>query len=345
LIPHSRPTITDADAEAVARVVRSGALAEGPEVAAFERAVAARLGVAAAAAVNSGSAALELALRAVGVGAGDDVLIPSYVCDALYHAVTRCATTPVLVDADPTTLSLSPIDAKRRLTPRTRAVVVPHAFGLAADLEPFLALGVPLIEDCAQAFGAITDGRPVGSRGDAAACSFYATKLLTTGEGGLVGGARSLVERVRDARDYDQHDDLAPRFNAKLTDFQAALGSSQLARFDAFLARRRAIAARYRARLGALGCRVPADVGARHVYHRFVIEIDRPVDRVIAALERAGVAARRPVFRPIHRALGADGYPEAERLWTRALSLPCYPSLTDDEVDTVSAALARALDA
>src|SRR5262249_26150114 len=156
----------ETDAEAVARVVRSGALAEGPEVAKFERAVAGRLGVADAAAVNSGSAALELALRAVGVGAGDDVLIPSYVCDALHHAVTRCAATPVRVDADPAPLSLPPIDAKRRITPRTRAVVVPPAFGLAADLEPFLALGIPVIEDCAQAFGALLEGRPVGSRGD-----------------------------------------------------------------------------------------------------------------------------------------------------------------------------------
>src|SRR5439155_431759 len=135
----------------------------------------------------------------------------------------------------------------------------------------------------------------------------------------------------------------APRFNYKLTDLQAALGRSQLARFDAFLARRRAIAARYRARLAGLPCRVPADAGGRHVYHRFVIEIERPVDGVIAALERRGVAARRPVFRPIHRALGLGDYPEAERLWTRTLSLPCYPTLSDDDVDAVATALAAAL--
>ena len=159
-----------------------------------------------------------------------------------------------------------------------------------------------------------------------------------------MGGPRALVEGVRAARDYDEHVDLAPRFNAKLTDLQAALGRSQLARFDGFLTRRRAIAARYRVRLAGLPCRLPADTGGRHVYHRFVIEIERPVDQVIAELERRGIAARRPVFRPIHRALGLGGYPEAERLWARALSLPCYPSLSDADVDTVAAALTAALE-
>lgn len=345
MIGHARPTVAEEDAAAVARVVRSGALAQGPETEAFEAAVAARLGVEAGAAVASGSAALELALRALGVGAGHEVLIPTWACDALHHAVTRCGAAPVLVDADPATLSLSAADARRRLTGRTRAVIVPHAFGLAAPLEPFLALGVPVIEDCAQALGAVRDGRPAGSRGAAAVCSFYATKLLTTGEGGLVGGPAALVARVRDARDYDERMDLAPRFNYKLTDIQAALGRSQLGRFDDFLARRRAIARRYRARLAGLPCRLPDEVGEAHVYHRFVVEVERPLDAVIAALERRGVSARRPVFRPIHRALGLDGYPEADRLWARTLSLPCYPSLTDVEVDRVATALGEVLTA
>src|SRR2546429_149704 len=163
MIPHSNPSISDDDAERVARVVRSGRLAQGPEVAAFERELAARLGVQDAAAVASGTAALELALGALGVGAGDEVLIPTYVCDALHHAVRRAGATPVLVDADPATHSLSAKDALARRTRRTRAVIVPHAFGLAADLEPFQALEVPVIEDCAQALGAeLAGGRAAG---------------------------------------------------------------------------------------------------------------------------------------------------------------------------------------
>jgi dTDP-4-amino-4,6-dideoxygalactose transaminase len=327
----------------VAAVVRRGWIAQGPEVAALEHELAARLGVEAVAAVSSGSAALEMALRALGVGAGDEVVIPTYVCDALHHAVRRAGATPVLADADAATLSLSADDVPARLTARTRCVIVPHAFGLATDPAPFLALGVPVIEDCAQALGARLGGRPVGSFGALSVCSFYATKLLTTGEGGAVAGPAALVERVRDARDYDEREDLAPRFNAKLSDLAAALGRSQLARFDTFLARRRLIAARYRERLRQAPCATPPDAGPQHVYHRFVVEVERPPDAVQAALAARGVAVRRPVFRPGHRALGLSGFPVADRLWQRALSIPCYPTLTDGEVDTVAAALREAL--
>src|SRR3989454_177594 len=344
MIPHSRPTVSAEDAESVARVVRSGHLAQGAEVEGFERELAARLDVTAVAVVSSGSAALELALRALDVGPDAEVVVPTYACDALHHAVTRCGATPVLADADPETLGPSPKDVTRRLTRRARAVVIVHPFGLALELDPFLALGVPVVEDCAQAIGARVAGHPVGSRGALAACSFYATKLLTTGEGGAVAGTAPRVARVRDARDYDEREDLVPRFNFKLTDVQAALGRSQLGRLDTFIARRRAIAARYRARLASLaGCRPPGDAGERHVFHRFVVTLERPVGPLLERLARGGIAVRRPVFRPIHRALGLGGYPQADRLGTHCLSLPCYPSLTDAEVDAVGAALARAL--
>lgn len=324
-------------------MIRRGWVAQGPEVAAFERELAERLGTDEVAAVASGSAALELALRALDVGPGHEVVIPSYVCDALHHAVRRVGATPVLADADPLTLSLSVKDTEAGLTTRTRAIIVPHAFGLAVDLAPFLALGVPVIEDCAQALGARHDRGPVGSAGALAVCSFYATKLLTTGEGGAVGGAERLVARVRDLRDYDEREDLTPRLNAKLTDLAAALGRSQLARFDAFVARRRAIAARYRAQLATAPCGLPPEAGPRHVFHRFVVEVERPPAEVQAALAARGVAARRPVFRPAHRALRLQGFPEADRLWRRALSLPCYPTLADAEVDTVATAVREAL--
>ncbi|OLB06571.1 MAG: hypothetical protein AUH14_05675, partial [Candidatus Rokubacteria bacterium 13_2_20CM_69_15_1] len=321
-------------------------LAQGAEVEAFERELATRLGVAAVAAVSSGSAALELALRALDVGPGDEVVVPTYACDALHHAVTRCGAAPVLADADPETFGPSAKDVAHRLTRRARAVVVVHPFGLALDLDAFLALGVPVVEDCAQAIGARVAGRAVGSRGALAIGSFYATKLITSGEGGAVAGPAERVARVRDARDYDEREELIPRFNFKLTDIQAALGRSQLGRLDTFVARRRAIATRYRARLGSVaGCHPPRDRGERHVFHRFVVTIERPLGPLIDDLRERGVMARRPVFRPIHRALGLAGYPEADRLWTQCLSLPCYPSLADAEVDAVGAALAEALQA
>jgi dTDP-4-amino-4,6-dideoxygalactose transaminase len=343
LIPHSRPTLGDDDARAVARVVRGGQIAQGPEVRAFEGELAAYLGVPAAAAVTSGTVALELALRALDVSAGDDVIVPTYTCDAVYHAVVRTGARAVLADVDPRTAALAIDDVRARVGPNTRAIVVVHAFGRAIDVTPFLALGIPVVEDCAQALGAVVNGGAAGAAGAAAICSFYATKLLTTGEGGAVAGGPGMVARVRDGRAYDERDDLMPRGNAKLTDVQAALGRSQLARLAAFIARRRAIAARYRAALAGARCTLPEDAGAAHVYHRFVVEVDRPVDTVIAALATRGVTARRPVFRPLHRAVGASGYPEAERLWQRSVSLPCYPSLTGDEVDAVVAAVGEVL--
>src|SRR5262249_52989422 len=233
-------------------------------------------------------------------------------------------------------------DALARRTRRTRAVIVPHAFGLTADLEPFQALEVPIIEDCAQALGAELDrGHPAGSGGALAVCSFYATKMIAAGEGGAVVGPAAVVARARDARDYDERATLAPRTNAKLTDMAAALARGQLARLDAFVARRRAIAACYRTVLAGVQARLPVDAGARHVYHRFVIGLDRDPVAVAQVLGERGVAARRPGCRPAHRARGLDGFPEADRLWAESLSIPCYPALTDDEVERV----ARALDA
>ncbi|MBI4589258.1 MAG: DegT/DnrJ/EryC1/StrS aminotransferase family protein [Candidatus Rokubacteria bacterium] len=346
MIAHSRPTLSEADVQRVAAVVRSGQIAQGPEVEAFERELAAFVGQRGAAAVSSGSAALHLALLALGAGPDTEVVIPTYVCDALYHAVSHCGATPVLADAEPATLSLDPDDVKRRLTARTAAVILPHAFGLAAGVEAFLAMGVPVIEDCAQAIGALDGARPVGRRGALAIFSFYATKMLTTGEGGMVvAGDPALLARVRDLREYDERTDLAPRFNYKLTDLQAALGRSQLARLPEFIARRRAVARAYRRALAGLPCRLPPDdAGGRHVYHRFVIGVECPLDPLIAQLEGLGVRCRRPVFRPLHRALGRAGYPRADTLWEQTLSLPCYPSLTDGEVRRVTEAVAETLE-
>ena len=345
MIPHSRPTLSEADAEAVARVVLSGQIAQGREVEAFEREVAAFVGQHDAVAVSSGTAALHLALLSLGVGPGAEVVIPTYVCDALHHAVTHAGATPVLADADPGTGSLDPDDVKRRLTARTKAIILPHAFGLAAGVEAFLAMGVPVIEDCAQTIGGQDGGRPVGTRGALAVFSFYATKMLTTGEGGMVAGSDpALLARIRDLREYDEREDLVPRFNYKLTDLGAALGRSQLARLPEFIARRGALAEAYRRGLGR-ACQLPPDAsGGRHVYHRFVIGVEPPLDPLIKSLESRGVQCRRPVWRPLHRALGREGFPRADALWESSLSIPCYPALTDADARRVSDALVDALE-
>src|SRR5512143_1781945 len=185
-IPHSRPTLDEEEARAAAAVVASGHVAEGPAVAAFEQELAALIGVPHAVAARSGTAALHLVLAAMGIGPGDEVIIPSFVCAALLHAIKYTGAVPVLADIDPATLNLDPRDVEQRLSPRTRAVILVHLFGLAADLPRFLGLGVPIIEDCAHCIGGIHGTRRLGAFGQAAVFSFYATKVIATGAGGMV---------------------------------------------------------------------------------------------------------------------------------------------------------------
>ncbi len=337
LVPHSRPWITTADVHAVARVVRSGALAQGAEVARFEAEMGALLGLPPGVAVSSGTAALHLALLGLGIGPGDEVMLPSYVCVAPLHAIEYVGASPRLADVDPTTYNLDPGDVRRRLTRRTRALIVPHQFGLPADLDPLLALGIPVIEDCAQALGARYRGRAVGSFGTVSILSFYATKLLATGEGGmLLSRDRRLMARLRDWRDYDERRRHVVRYNYKLTDFQAALGRSQLRRLPAMLARRAAIAGRYRRHWARLPVHLPsADASGSHIYHRFVVAVPTSASVASRRLRALGVTARPPVFQPIHVTLGLDGYPGSAQAFRHGLSVPLYPALTTREEATV----------
>lgn len=340
-IPHSRPSLGEAEAKAVAEVVRGGWIAQGRQVAAFEQAMAKVTGQAQGVAVSSGTAALYLALMALGTGADDEVVIPSYVCTALWHAVRLTGAKPVLVDIEPATYQPSPQAVARALTRRTKAMIVPHMFGLPADIETLKSHGIPVIEDCAQTLGVTVRGTPVGGAGKLAVCSFYATKLLTAGEGGMVLGCEeSLVGRVRALRHYDEQGALDPAFNYKMTDIQAALGLCQVARLESFLARRRTIAARYQEAVQQAGLTPPwGPAGLEHGYFRYVVRLLNPVDSALDRARTLGIGCRRPVYRPIHRYLGLPGFRETDAAWERALSIPLYPVLTDHEVDRVIGAL------
>jgi len=341
MIPHSRPWITAADVRAVARVLRTGALAQGAEVASFEAEVGEWLGLPAGVAVNSGTAALHLALLGLNIGPGDEVILPSYVCVAPLHAVEYVGATARLADVDPATYNLDPADVRRRLTRRTRAIIVPHLFGLPSDLESLLALGIPVIEDCAQAIGARYRGRPVGTFGAVSVLSFYATKLLTTGEGGmLLSRDRALLSRARDRRDYDERPVHAIRYNYKLTDFQAALGRSQLHRLPTMLSKRVAIATRYRRHWANLPITLPpSSRAASHVYHRFVVGMPSAAAAIARRLAGLGVTARAPVYRPIHLTRGLEGFPGATHAYRHALSVPLCHALTSREEVLVIRAL------
>lgn len=340
-IPHSRPSLGEAEAKAVAEVVRGGWIAQGRQVAAFEQAMAKVTGQAQGVAVSSGTAALYLALMALGIGADDEVVIPSYVCTALWHAVRLTGAKPVLVDTEPATYQPSPQAVARALTRRTKAMIVPHMFGLPADVLTMKSHGIPLIEDCAQTLGVTVRGTPIGGTGELAVCSFYATKLLTAGEGGMIlGRDESLMSRVRALRQYDQQDALDQAFNYKMTDIQAALGLCQVARLESFRARRRTIAARYHEAVRQVGLTPPTvPPGLEHGYFRYVVRLPKPVDPALDRARDLGIGCGRPVDPPIHRYLGLSGFPETDTAWERALSIPLYPALTDDEVDRVVSSL------
>lgn len=340
LVPHSRPTLDEDHVQAVARVVRSGHLAQGEVTRRFEQELARLVGVRDGVATSSGTAALHLALLALGVGPGDEVVLPSYTCVALLHAVRHVGATPRLVDLEPHGYNLSVAEVRRHLTRRTRAILVPHMFGTPADVAELSGLGVPVVEDIAQSLGAKVDGRPVGSFGTVAVCSFYATKVITTGEGGmLLSDSEVVLRRARDLRDYDGRRHLRPRFNYKMTDLQAALGLCQLRRLPEFLHRRRQLAARYTAHLRSLGLQPPpVPPRAAPIYYRYVFPVPDAATAA-ASMRRAGVECKPPVFLPLHRYLGQTGFPRTERAHRTALSVPLYPSLTEEEVTQVLEAL------
>ncbi|HID95245.1 MAG TPA: DegT/DnrJ/EryC1/StrS family aminotransferase [Candidatus Latescibacteria bacterium] len=338
MIPHSRPTLSEAEICAVSQVIRSGHIAQGEVVAEFERKVARYIGLRHAVATSSGTSALFLTLMALGVGAGDEVVMPSYVCSAPFHAAVRTGATPLLADVDPDTFNLNPDDIEKKVTPRTKVVILPHMFGLPGPLDEILRLGIPVVEDCAMSIGARYKGGWTGSFGRVAVFSFYATKMMTTGEGGMVAtNCAEIADIVRDLRDYDRKPNLKLRLNFKMTDIGAAMGIVQLERLGSFISRRRQIAKAYSDGLKTTGLKLPETPPDRdHIFFRYVVG-SRNSERMITTLQGAGIMAQRPVFRPLHHYLNMPSteFPGTEEVFERTVSLPIYPLLTDEEVEQI----------
>ena len=348
MINHSRPSLEKEDIQAVTEVLRSGQVVEGPYVERFENGMAALLGLRGGVALSSGTAALELALRALEVGPGDEVILPSYVCAAPWLATVRVGAKPLLVDIELESYAIDPHEVQKVISSRTKAIIVPHLFGLPADISELQASGIPMIEDCAQTLGATVTGHQVGTAGKIAVCSFYATKLLCTGEGGmLLSNDETVLERARSLREYDEEPCLNPAsFNHKLTDLQASLGLSQLERFQSFLNRRATIAAYYDKILGERDLVRPiVPEGRTHIFYRYVIRVPQlrhkkgAMKDLLVRLEHRGIQCRQPVFRALHRYLELEGFPVTEEASETAISIPLYPSLTDEEVERIAHAV------
>lgn len=338
-IPPFRPDLGVEEEAAVLDAFRRGQLAIGPDIERFEQELASYIGVSGSAAVSSGFASLHLALLALGVVEGDEVIVPCVsTCAAVRDAVHAARAVPVFADTNRDDFNLDPDDVRARITSHTCAIIAPHHIGIVSRIDELNALGVPVIEDCAQAIGAERDGRRAGSLTRISVFSFYTTKLLTTIDGGAVASDdAALVEKVRDLRHYAGKWDSSPRFNYKLQNIGAALGRVQLRRLDAAIARRRAIAETYLAALPDPSISLTRD--PQSVVYRFAFRVD-PTKRetIRAALEREGVPCRSEVeFLTPNR----NGFPAADQLSNEVLTLPTYPAMTDEEVGHAASALAR----
>jgi perosamine synthetase len=367
-IPLARPVIGEREEQAVLEVLRSGHLSLGPRVPAFEAAFAERVGAPHACAVSSGTTGLHLALRAVGVEAGDEVVTTPFSFVATANAVVYEAARPVFADIDAVTLNLDPAAAAAAITDRTRALLPVHIFGYPADMPAFERHGLPIVEDAAEAVGArYADGGAVGGRAHPSIFAFYANKQMTTGEGGMItlGSAEHKV-RIDSERNQGRapdmgwldHDRLG--FNYRLSDIACALGLAQLERLDEMLADRARVAAAYRAALADLAAQrgltlpCPDADGAVRGWFVFVVQLPEDVDRdaTIVALREHGVQSK-PYLPAIHlmsyyrERFGhrRGEFPVCERVADASIALPFFPQLTESQVERVAAALAQVIGA
>jgi perosamine synthetase len=344
MIPHSRPTLDQNDYKSVLQVLESGHLVQGEQVAGFEKDLSSCIGVKNGVAVSSGTAALHLALISLGVGKGDEVIIPGFICTAPLNAIHYVGATPVIAEVDRFTFNIDVKKVKKQITKKTKAIILPHMFGLPADIHEIASFGIQIIEDCAHSIGSRYKDTYTGTFGALSIFSFYSTKVIATGEGGMIlSNNERLIETIRDLRDYDGKDSYTMRYNYKMTDIQAALGISQLKKLPLFIAKRITIADSFNRIFKAFELHIPTVSEDRnHIYYRYVVLV-KNAQLFIESMIMKEVACMRPVYKPLHRYLGLPGYSATDWIWERAVSIPIYPSLKDQEVDEIIKSVRSAL--
>ncbi|HRN28933.1 MAG TPA: DegT/DnrJ/EryC1/StrS family aminotransferase [Terrimesophilobacter sp.] len=350
MIPAARPEIGEEERAAVDRVLRSGMLAQGPEVAAFEQEFAALVNGFSCIAVNSGTSALHLAFVAAGIGPGDEVIVPSFSFAATANSVALAGATPVFVDIEPDFFAIDPAAVEAAITTHTRGIMPVHLYGHPADLVALSEIAAKhdllLFEDAAQAHAASVNGVPVGAWGVASSFSFYPTKNMTSGEGGMITTSSPEVERLarmlRNQGMERRYENEVIGFNTRMTDIHAAIGRVQLTKLAGWTVKRQQNAAFLDENLRGV-VTPPTAPGAVHVYHQYTIKVvDHDRDAFAEELAKRGVGSGVYYPTPIHRlpSFGLDlDLPVTELATTQVLSLPIYPSLSDEELEAIVGAV------
>jgi dTDP-4-amino-4,6-dideoxygalactose transaminase len=346
-IPAAKPIIGDEERAAVDAVLRSGMLAQGSEVAEFEKEFSAELlDGRPVVAVNSGTAGLHLGLLAAGVGPGDEVIVPSFTFAATANSVALTGATPVFADIELDHYGLDPADVARKVTERTKGIMPVHLYGHPANMTALAAVadehGLALYEDAAQAHGASLDGRKVGTYGAFAMFSLYPTKNMTSGEGGMISTGDTDRERtlrlLRNQGMLKQYENEIVGFNARMTNLHAAIGRVQLTKLAGWTATRQANARHFDKHLSGVGVPAVAE-GAVHVYHQYTITVPEDRDGFVAALKeehQIGSGVYYPI--PNHRLESfrrTEDLPNTEQAGKTVVSLPVHPSLDDEDRDRI----------
>lgn len=355
IIPVAKPEIGKAERKAVNRVMRSGLLAQGPEVSNFEKEFSKFVEERECVAVNSGTSALHVALLSLGIGKGDEVIVPSFTFAATANSVALTGATPIFVDIDPVTFCIDPMEIEKAITPKTKAIQVVHLYGLAANMPSIMKIAkkykLLVIEDAAQAHLASIDGKPVGTFGDAAAFSFYPTKNMTSGEGGMI--VFNDTSAARTARLYrnqgmeKRYENELVGFNLRMTDIHAAIGRVQLSKLKDKTQRRQENASYLSENISKTVAVPFAPKGYSHVFHQYTIKVQGDRNSFASELTKLGIGSGVYYPIPVHE-LTAFGkkknLPNTSLICKQVLSLPVHPALSKRDLKAIAAAVNKVSD-
>jgi len=329
LIAHSQPFLNKKEINLITKVIKSKYIASGKYVAHFEKQLAFLLKVKYACAVSSGTSALHLALLSLKIKAGDEVIIPAYTCIALLNTVLYCNAKPVIADIGED-FNLSAEDLQNKISKKTKAIIFVHSFGQVGNLEKILKFKIPVIEDITHCIGAKYKNKLAGSLSQVSICSFYATKFITTGEGGAVFTNNSAIYNfVSDKKDYDEKKLFSLRYNYKMTDLQASLGLSQLQKIKNIIKKRKQIAENYFTMLPPQLLLPKSFKDRENIFYRYVV-LSKQKNKLKKFLNNFGIGAKEPVYKPLHQYLNLNKkkFPYTEYIFNNTLSLPIYADLT-----------------